>query len=365
MDIKDICEHTRIKLIASAIGHQQCTKTEANIIPLPGTDRVIAIGTPAEVRGLLGAAPLTAPAPLTGLARKILMMPVPHIAGFGRSEQHLFEQGYSQARMDSAAIAASNVAAAPAPQQSESIITPKLLERLIDEHTDPDFGLIVEPFARAIERELAKAAPAAPVQRIPDILTVETIQGAIAFGRMGINPPPSPDHWGNEFWQIGRQLAKLGETSAWDNVTPVDVAAPVQADQAQVERAAAVRADYSIRPVKVERDENGWWSHPGIPNFDEDAKSFGAWIKAVGLETTYKTLESEGEDHPAYVSYFALEDPSFAAWTPTPPEGEGWFTFSIHDTEDGPVWAWARPLAAQSTATSNDTGALGEKGAEA
>lgn len=61
MDHKDLCEHTRIRLIAAALGHQQCTKTASNIIPLPGTDRVIAIGTPAQVRALLGDS-LAAPA---------------------------------------------------------------------------------------------------------------------------------------------------------------------------------------------------------------------------------------------------------------------------------------------------------------
>lgn len=58
MDHKDLCEHTRIRLIAAVVGHQQCTKTESNIIPLPGTDRVIAIGTPAQVRALLAHAPV-------------------------------------------------------------------------------------------------------------------------------------------------------------------------------------------------------------------------------------------------------------------------------------------------------------------
>jgi hypothetical protein len=47
------CEHTRIRLIAAAIGHQQCTKTAANVIPIPGTERYIAIGTPLEIRALL------------------------------------------------------------------------------------------------------------------------------------------------------------------------------------------------------------------------------------------------------------------------------------------------------------------------
>lgn len=48
------------------------------------------------------------------------------------------------------------------------------------------------------------------------------IDGAIAFGRMGVNQPPSADHWLSEYWQIGQQLAKLGETCAWDNVTPTE-----------------------------------------------------------------------------------------------------------------------------------------------
>jgi hypothetical protein len=53
MDHKDLCEHTRIRLIAAAIGHQQCTKTASNIVPIPGGDRVIAIGTPAQVAMML------------------------------------------------------------------------------------------------------------------------------------------------------------------------------------------------------------------------------------------------------------------------------------------------------------------------
>lgn len=57
----DPCDTMRVSLIAAAVGHQQCTKTGACVIPLPGTDRVIAIGAPAEVERLLGAhAPATA-----------------------------------------------------------------------------------------------------------------------------------------------------------------------------------------------------------------------------------------------------------------------------------------------------------------
>ena len=55
MDNKiDPCDTMRVNLIAAAVGLQQCTKTESNIVPIPGGDRVIAIGTPAQVRALLG-----------------------------------------------------------------------------------------------------------------------------------------------------------------------------------------------------------------------------------------------------------------------------------------------------------------------
>lgn len=97
-----------------------------------------------------------------------------------------------------------------------------------------------------------------------------------------------------------------------------------------------------IQPLPVERDRDGWWSHPGIPDFSEDVKAFNAWLEEQGLEVTHKMLESEGESHPVYVSYFENEDTNITAWEPTEPAGAGWFTFSIHDTEDGPAYVWAR-----------------------
>lgn len=51
----DPCNTMRVNLIAAAVGLQQCTKTESNIVHIPGGDRVIAIGTPAEVRALVKA----------------------------------------------------------------------------------------------------------------------------------------------------------------------------------------------------------------------------------------------------------------------------------------------------------------------
>lgn len=40
-------------------------------------------------------------------------------------------------------------------------------------------------------------------------LTVEAIEGAMAFGYQNMNPPPSDDHWLAPFWKIGRQTAEL------------------------------------------------------------------------------------------------------------------------------------------------------------
>ena len=98
-----------------------------------------------------------------------------------------------------------------------------------------------------------------------------------------------------------------------------------------------------IQPAPVERDVNGYWSHPGVPEFDEGSVSeAAAWTTAQGLELTSVHLESESDDHPAYIAYFDKEEGTCAAWEPPRPSGEGWFILSIYDTEDGPICWWAR-----------------------
>lgn len=72
---------------------------------------------------------------------------------------------------------------------------------------------------------LARAGSAAPTGKdTPESMANSNarfaIDGAIQYGRENRNPPPSADHWLAEYWNIGRQLAKLGETG-WDNVTPL------------------------------------------------------------------------------------------------------------------------------------------------
>ncbi|WP_432263310.1 hypothetical protein [Cupriavidus sp. TMH.W2] len=62
------------------------------------------------------------------------------------------------------------------------------------------------------------------------------IDGAITCGRMGTNKPPT-GHWLTEYWSIGRGLARLGETSAWENQTPVAAPSAIAQQAAHLDEA--------------------------------------------------------------------------------------------------------------------------------
>lgn len=98
----------------------------------------------------------------------------------------------------------------------------------------------------------------------------------------------------------------------------------------------------------VIRDENGYWSHPDIPDFEEDQAAWKEWKEAQGIELTFDSLESESDDNPAYIAYYEKEEAQVRDWQPDSPENEpgkgDWHTFSIHDTDDGPIWVWARRI---------------------
>jgi hypothetical protein len=89
-------------------------------------------------------------------------------------------------------------------------------------------------------------------------------------------------------------------------------------------------------PVEVKRDEDGWWWHPGIPEFDggEDPASYRAWVAEQGLEVKGWHSGNETYDLPE-------EDAACTAWNPESP-GPEWFLMGIFDTEDGPYVQWAR-----------------------
>lgn len=99
-----------------------------------------------------------------------------------------------------------------------------------------------------------------------------------------------------------------------------------------------------IGPVPVERDQDGWWEHPGLPDFDEDDHAaFRAWITERRLELRQWLMESDlnSDEH----HYWTEESCSCEGWNPESP-GPEWFLLGIFDTEDGPCVSWARRVAA-------------------
>jgi hypothetical protein len=102
-----------------------------------------------------------------------------------------------------------------------------------------------------------------------------------------------------------------------------------------------------IEALAAQRDDDGWYGHHSIPDFDEDHQAYKAWLIAQGLETRFDSLESEDDTHPAYDAYYEQNACHVRNWFCEPPAGEGWFTLSIHDSEDGPQWVWARRVGAE------------------
>lgn len=102
-----------------------------------------------------------------------------------------------------------------------------------------------------------------------------------------------------------------------------------------------------IRPQSVERDKDGYWTHPGYPDhWDEGTTSseITAWFAAQGLESQVVEFEFDASDE-LQDMWMETGEPSCSLWSPTYPDGRGWFIFSIHDTERGPVCVWVRPCA--------------------
>jgi len=98
-----------------------------------------------------------------------------------------------------------------------------------------------------------------------------------------------------------------------------------------------------IQPMPFLRGPRGDWSHPDMPIFDEDeAAAFHAWIAEQGPKLRTSALEDEGEQHPVSQSYFERGEGNYSAWWPSPPDGPGWFTLAIDETDDGPHWWWVR-----------------------
>jgi len=115
-----------------------------------------------------------------------------------------------------------------------------------------------------------------------------------------------------------------------------------QTQQIQLIETPEIQPIVLIDAVPVVRGENGDWSHPGLPSFeDEDIAPVYQWLAEQQLIVTQVELEG---DAPPEISerYFEAGEPDFSYWEPSKPTGDGWFMLSIHDTEDGPCCWWAQ-----------------------
>jgi len=93
-----------------------------------------------------------------------------------------------------------------------------------------------------------------------------------------------------------------------------------------------------IGPVDVVRDEDGYWYHPGIPEFDEDHEAYKAWLDRQNLKVVGWHMESDLKAHP----YWDDGACHCLGWEPATPPAYDWFLLGIFDTEDGPYVQWAR-----------------------
>lgn len=101
----------------------------------------------------------------------------------------------------------------------------------------------------------------------------------------------------------------------------------------------------TIQPAQIQRDENGYWSHPDFPAWDEGTKqeTIDQWF--ADNEIAYAVDEFEDSDtateemHKAYYDDGEIGVPD---WKPRCHQ-EGAFLLSIHDTEQGPVAVFAVP----------------------
>lgn len=106
----------------------------------------------------------------------------------------------------------------------------------------------------------------------------------------------------------------------------------------------------TIKAIEVERDFQGYWTHPELPDWGEHItqSELDAWKAENSIDVVFVWMESDA-DEDVLQSYFEDGDPFIGNWEPVPPEANA-FVLSIHDTEDGPVAVFAVPKEAETPA---------------
>ncbi|ALU60248.1 hypothetical protein [Pseudomonas syringae] len=98
-----------------------------------------------------------------------------------------------------------------------------------------------------------------------------------------------------------------------------------------------------IIQLPVERDQHGLWTHPAWPDDGEESQLPYRWFAEHGLEFGIVEMENDGPED-LVAAWFGEGENDCTPWKPTKPAGDGWFIFSIHDNEEGPICVWVRPL---------------------
>ncbi len=93
----------------------------------------------------------------------------------------------------------------------------------------------------------------------------------------------------------------------------------------------------TIKPAPVVRDDNGYWTHPDLPEWDESTtkEQIDAWAKENQGAIVVEWMDGDAPQEVAD-RYFEVGDADISYWYPHCAKA-GNFLLSIHDTEDGPV----------------------------
>lgn len=100
----------------------------------------------------------------------------------------------------------------------------------------------------------------------------------------------------------------------------------------------------TIHAIKVERDSNGYWTHPSIPKWNDDTtdQEITQWEKDNGIRISTIYFEDTASDE-LIVRLFDQDDQTaLTEWEPEIPSGG--FLLGIHCTEEsGPIALVANP----------------------
>lgn len=144
----------------------------------------------------------------------------------------------------------------------------------------------------------------------------------------------------------GALATQFSASTRIQQIDPLDLMALSCCIDSVISRRLAELLYLPIGPVPVERDEIGYWTHPASalqPDWDESTPpaEIKDWFMSHALEQRVVNLEDQNDN----LFERCLENfETLKEWEPTPPDGDGWFLFSIFDGEEGVYAEFVRLL---------------------